>query len=303
MNPVRGLLTATCILSLSACSMFTQHSELEALNNAQPAGSPFTQHLTAEYRSFANNEMEEMMDYPDSIHFARKGIAAAQGEVVMPEPVSDWDLTPAHMDELSTARARLVNALDRGARQIAPKQSAIAQGRFDCWIEYQEENWGDSGPSQCKTMFYQALEHLEGLIGDQAEPDSEFLPPIESVAPPSTAEPMKPEEAMYLVFFDFDSSKIGSGGNNVLDAIAEEVINREQMNGLTIIGHTDSSGPKSYNEQLATRRASAVKDALVKRGIDASMITVESRGENELLVQTADGVREPANRRTQITFR
>lgn len=303
MKPLRGLLTAALIFTLSACAMFGQHSELEALNNAQAVGSPFTQHLTAEYRAFANNEMKEMMDYPDSIHFARKGLAAAQGEVVMPEPVSDWDLTPAHMDELATARARLVSVFDRGARQVAPKQSAIAQGRFDCWIEYQEENWGDTGPNQCKSMFFQALEHLEGLVTDQARPDDKFLPPVEAIEPPAMAEPMKPEQAMYLVFFDFDSAEIGAGGGNVLDAIADEVMGRSEGQMINVVGHTDSSGPQGYNENLAMRRAKAVKEALVTRGVEASLITVESRGENELLVETADGVREPANRRAQITFK
>jgi OOP family OmpA-OmpF porin len=50
------------------------------------------------------------------------------------------------------------------------------------------------------------------------------------------------------------------------------------------------------------RRANAVRDALVKRGIDASLIKTESRGEDKLMVKTPDGVREPANRRAEITF-
>ena len=50
------------------------------------------------------------------------------------------------------------------------------------------------------------------------------------------------------------------------------------------------------------KRANSVRDALIERGVDATLIKVEGRGEDELLVQTADGVREPANRRAQITF-
>ncbi len=50
------------------------------------------------------------------------------------------------------------------------------------------------------------------------------------------------------------------------------------------------------------KRSNAVRDELINRGVDASLIMVDGRGESELLVQTADDVREPANRRTQITF-
>ena len=50
------------------------------------------------------------------------------------------------------------------------------------------------------------------------------------------------------------------------------------------------------------RSANAVRDALSQRGVDMSSIRVEGRGENEQLVSTADNVREPANRRAEITF-
>ena len=106
---------------------------------------------------------------------------------------------------------------------------------------------------------------------------------------------------MYLVFFDFDEFVIGSGGENVIDAVAEE-INGRSLNVVRIIGHTDSSGPNSYNNKLAMKRANKIRDALVARGVDPALLSVEGKGEDELLVQTADDVREPANRRAQITF-
>ena len=50
------------------------------------------------------------------------------------------------------------------------------------------------------------------------------------------------------------------------------------------------------------RRANSVRDALIQRGVPAENITVESRGETQLMVQTPDGVREPANRRVEVSF-
>lgn len=120
---------------------------------------------------------------------------------------------------------------------------------------------------------------------------------------PEDIEPMMPEEAMYLVFFDFDSSNINTGAENVLSAVREEIMNRRgDIEVIRIVGHTDSAGPRAYNDRLAMRRANAARDALVSGGIDASMIRVEGRGQDDLLVETEDNVREPANRRAEISF-
>jgi hypothetical protein len=69
---------------------------------------------------------------------------------------------------------------------------------------------------------------------------------------------------------------------------------------ITATGHTDTSGPEAYNMALSLRRANAVKDALVREGVPAQAISVIGRGEQGLLVQTGDGVREPQNRRVEI---
>ena len=67
-----------------------------------------------------------------------------------------------------------------------------------------------------------------------------------------------------------------------------------------LAGHTDTSGPEAYNMALSLRRANAVKNALVREGVPAAAIAVIGRGEQGLLVKTADGVREPQNRRVEI---
>lgn len=283
---------------LGGCTAFTSFSEVEALNEAQAVGSPFTQALSGEYREYANSELKDMFDYPDALHFARKGLAAAAGELVLPEPVSDWNLSETHIQELSAARGRLIVAYDLGAREAAPALSARAQAKFDCWIEGQEENWSDSGVMACKDEFLKAMSEIEsGLQPGAAQPiaDNSGLFDVDPNAP------MAAEDAMYLVFFNWDSSDLGSGAANVLDAVAAEVAKNPPQT-VNIVGHADTSGPTDYNEKLAFKRANAVRDALVERGIDASLIAVDARGETELLVPTPDDVREPANRRVNISF-
>ncbi len=290
MKSVRTLVLAASVLTLGGCTMFDTYSEVDALNEAKAVGSPFTQSLAKEYKDYANNQLEEMFDYPDALHFARKGLAAASGEAVMPEPVTDWNLSENHVRELAAARGRLIVAFDLGGREVAPATAALAQAKYDCWIEQQEENWKSTEDLSCKKEFMDAIAELEGLVQQAPETNTQEPPP------------MIPEEAMYLVFFNWDSYDLSSGAQNVLDAVAEEVI-KNPPSQIIVDGHADTSGSKDYNERLGFKRANAVRDALVKRGVSEDIISVESSGEEELLVETPDGIREPANRRVNISFK
>lgn len=298
MQILRGLMIVAGVASLAACD-FNKFDEVDALKEAQAVGSPFTQKLTGEYRDFVMSEKDQM-DHADSIHFARKGLASARGDVVMPEPLGDWNIQPEYMDELSTGRSRMVAMFDLGAREMYPDVSGVAQSRYDCWMEQQEENFQQDDINRCKREFLAALEQLEGAM-PAAPPMPAAAPPTDNPLNVDPNAPMLTENAMYLVFFDWDQSTLGPGAQSVLDAVAAEVSKRS-LNALTIVGHADTSGPQDYNQKLAMRRGNAVRDALVQRGINASMIRVESRGEEELLVATPDNVREPANRRAQISF-
>jgi hypothetical protein len=104
-----------------------------------------------------------------------------------------------------------------------------------------------------------------------------------------------------MVFFDWDSTRLGDASMNVIEQAAN-AFKAKQGARVTATGHTDTSGSEAYNMALSLRRANAVKDALVKVGVPASAITTVGRGEAGLLVQTGDGVREPQNRRVEITI-
>jgi len=291
MKSVRNLFLAVGVVALSGCTMFDTYSEVDALNEATPVGSPFTQALAGEYKSFANSELKDMFDYPDALHFARKGLAAASGEAVMPEPVSDWNLSESHIKELGAARGRLVVAYDLGAREIAPASAALAQAKFDCWIEQQEENWQTEDILECKAAYMDAIAELESLVQQ---------PPSEPATPEPA--PMVPEEAMYLVFFNWDSHNLSSGAKSVLSAVAEEVA-KNPPSQINVSGYADTSGDAKYNKRLAFKRANSVRDELVSHGVSKEILVIESFGEEVLLVETVDNIREPANRRVNISFK
>jgi outer membrane protein OmpA-like peptidoglycan-associated protein len=87
----------------------------------------------------------------------------------------------------------------------------------------------------------------------------------------------------------------------VLDEVAEDY-RRVGTGSLTVAGHTDRKGSAAYNMQLSQRYADAVRDYLLSIGVPAGAITVEAHGESRPLIETRDGVREPQNRRVEITY-
>jgi hypothetical protein len=119
--------------------------------------------------------------------------------------------------------------------------------------------------------------------------------------PPPPPPPAPPPPQAFMVFFDWDSTKLSDASMNVLEQ-ARDAWKAKQGARITATGHTDTTGTEAYNMALSLRRANAVKDALVRLGVPAAAITTVGRGEAGLLVQTGDGVREPQNRRVEIVL-
>jgi OmpA-OmpF porin, OOP family len=102
--------------------------------------------------------------------------------------------------------------------------------------------------------------------------------------------------------FDFDKSVVRPDGRKSIDdALAK-------MGGVDVemviaTGHTDSIGTDAYNQKLSERRAAAVKDYLVSKGIPASKITTIGKGESQPVAtnKTAEGRQK--NRRVDIEFK
>jgi outer membrane protein OmpA-like peptidoglycan-associated protein len=119
-------------------------------------------------------------------------------------------------------------------------------------------------------------------------------------APPPPAPP-PPQTTSFMVFFDWDRSNLSQQALQTIQQAANAYRTKGSAR-ITATGHTDRSGPENYNMALSLRRANTVKDALVRDGVPASAITVIGKGESQPLVQTADGVREPQNRRVEIVI-
>jgi outer membrane protein OmpA-like peptidoglycan-associated protein len=82
------------------------------------------------------------------------------------------------------------------------------------------------------------------------------------------------------VFFDFDSAAVKSGGFAEIDRVTP-VLQKYDHTAIQVEGHTDAVGTELYNQQLSERRAAAVKNVLIQRGIDPKRIRSMGFGESQ----------------------
>jgi OOP family OmpA-OmpF porin len=115
--------------------------------------------------------------------------------------------------------------------------------------------------------------------------------------------PGEPEQ--FVVYFDFGSAKLSSVARPVIhDAVVaiRKTVDRGDFSHVKVIGYADTIGSTEGQDRLSVRRANAVRDQLVREGIDVLVIKVEGRGKLEPEVLTGDQVKNPRNRRARIVI-
>ncbi len=142
-----------------------------------------------------------------------------------------------------------------------------------------------------------------------AEPAKPAAPaaPSAPAAPAPAARPAPASVKQSVVIqadalFDFDKSVLRPDGKKSIDdALAK--LKGVDVEMVIATGHTDSVGTDAYNQKLSERRAAAVKDYLVSKGIPASKITTIGKGESQPVAtnKTAEGRQK--NRRVDIEFK
>ena len=128
-----------------------------------------------------------------------------------------------------------------------------------------------------------------------------FGAPAPVVAPPAPPAPPPVTRRVFLVFFDWDRDTITPDGMRIVQQAADAWRAGGNVQ-IQVTGYTDASGSAGYNQRLSERRANNVANALVRFGVPRQAMAVSGRGKNDQRVPTADGVREPQNRRVEIVF-
>jgi outer membrane protein OmpA-like peptidoglycan-associated protein len=114
------------------------------------------------------------------------------------------------------------------------------------------------------------------------------------------AAPRPPEH--YRLYFKSDSTELTEDSLQTLEYVFS-AIGRTKPSQVTVVGHTDRTGPRDANFRLGLERASQIKNLLISKGMDEGLIEIRSHGEDDPLVKTDDEVPEAKNRRVEIVIR
>jgi OOP family OmpA-OmpF porin len=123
--------------------------------------------------------------------------------------------------------------------------------------------------------------------------------PVAPKAEPAPApSPKAAEPVTVTVLFDYDSSALRPGEAGKLDDIAAKAKDRSS-DRLDAVGHADRIGSEKYNAGLSRRRAEAVRNYLVGKGVEAGRMRAEAKGESEAATGAACQKMGPENRRNR----
>src|SRR5574337_1764983 len=126
--------------------------------------------------------------------------------------------------------------------------------------------------------------------GCECDPD---VVPKEKCTPPAppaqpVAGPKPAAEKIKLAadtLFDFDKATLRSEGKAKLDDLAAKA-KQVNLEVILAVGHTDRIGSDAYNQKLSEKRAAAVKEYLVSKGIEPNRIYTEGKGEKQPVTGT-----------------
>ncbi|SHN30976.1 OmpA-OmpF porin, OOP family [Duganella sacchari] len=154
---------------------------------------------------------------------------------------------------------------------------------------------GDNFPNSKSNNYYLTV-GLNIAFDAPPRPAPPAPPPAPVVAeppppPPAPLPPPPPAPARFekvtmsaTKMFEFDSAKL-TADTPKLDEIAAALNANPSVDNVVITGYTDRLGSDKYNQKLSERRANAVKDYLVSKGIAANRLVAEGKGKANPVVQ------------------
>jgi outer membrane protein OmpA-like peptidoglycan-associated protein len=102
--------------------------------------------------------------------------------------------------------------------------------------------------------------------------------------------------------FDFDSARLQSAAESTLDEVLAAIQDGELVGAIQVGGHTCNIGTERYNQRLSERRAQAVVDYLISRGVAPDQIVARGYGELEPRFSNDSEESRARNRRVEISF-
>ena len=165
--------------------------------------------------------------------------------------------------------------------------ATVAQAQERVYVTDQRDVVAKSGFGLCwRTGYWTPAAAAKDAAG--CECDKDLLPKEtcepKKAAPAAPAAAPKPAGEKITVaadaLFDFNKATLRPEGKAKLDELVGKA-KAIKLEVILVVGHTDRIGSDAYNQKLSEKRAAAVKEYLVAKGIEANRVYTEGKGEKQ----------------------
>jgi len=168
--------------------------------------------------------------------------------------------------------------------------ATVAQAQERVYVIDQRDVVAKSGFGLCwRTGYWTPAAAAKDKAGCECDKDlipAEVCSPAaaKATAKPATVAGPKPAAEKITVaadaLFDFNKATLRSEGKAKLDELVSKA-KAIKLEVILVVGHTDRIGGDAYNQKLSEKRAAAVKEYLVAKGIEANRVYTEGKGEKQ----------------------
>ncbi len=161
--------------------------------------------------------------------------------------------------------------------------AGMAQAQERVYVIDQRGEVATSGAGLCwRTGYWTPAAAANDPAGCQCDKDLLPKEKCEAAGAKSAASGVKPSGATITLaadaLFDFDKAVLRPEGTATLDEVVAKA-KELKLEVILAVGHTDRIGKEGYNQKLSEKRAAAVKEYLVAKGIEANRVYTEGKGE------------------------
>lgn len=307
------------ITLLSGCTTVKPIDVTAARQDKIPQ-DPFLDTLRMGYLEFYDFAISQR-NYEKANIYGKKALATTRNLVPAMEGLFDKDIPLSRLNGILGSKYFLESAFANDTQDIDPQASAQAQLMFDCWADQEEIRARKKVKEQdvlpCQKKFNQIRGAIKNTLAEirRVEKQKEQAriaaerKQLEAYHKLMLSKALAEQKKMLrklpeysLLFFKFDSTKLGITAKGILDKVAKD-IGLFNPRKVILRGNTDLVGSESYNMKLALARGQAAADYLIKNhGIDEKILDVKAYGENKPRKNPGRVNKDVRNRYVQITF-
>ena len=225
------------------------------------------------------------------------GRVAAAGMVTVMLSTAAWAAPASPLLQLGKSELRdaLDSRYDTAVKAVGDASIRAAQdSRWTYAVEAKNQCGIAIGFIKSGTKDAESINKCDDFVARLTAPPP---PPVSAASAPPALDCTAPAVS---IFFDWNMDAPLPEGVSTVTTLTQTAA-QCGWKRFGVTGYTDTSGSNRYNDGLSLRRAQNVANLLSQGGIPTDAMTVNGLGETQLKIETADGVREPMNRRVEIT--